>query len=119
MINGPDREYPSPYLSLSESIIGPIVTGFLVNSQLSFRSQLTKIALQETKPLSAEGMRKIQNQLVDRTLEFWQARSSQKLTREDAREIIENVTGFFQVLKKWQVVDQVGTTHEDTTRREI
>jgi hypothetical protein len=45
MINAPDREYPAPYLSLSESIIGPIVTGFLVNSQHSFKSQLTKITL--------------------------------------------------------------------------
>jgi hypothetical protein len=64
-------------------------------------------------------MRKIQNQLIDRTLEFWQPRSSQTLTREDAREIIENVTGFFRVLQKWQVADQPAAAHQDTPHGEI
>lgn len=64
-------------------------------------------------------MRKMQGQLIDRTLEFWQARSSDKLTREDAREIIENVTGFFRVLQKWQVADQLAAAHQDTPYGEI
>jgi hypothetical protein len=64
-------------------------------------------------------MRKIQNQLIDRTLEFWQPRSSQTITREDAREIIENVTGFFLVLQKWEVADQLATADQDTPQEEI
>jgi len=64
-------------------------------------------------------MRKIQNQLIDRTLEFWQARSSQTLTREDAREIIENVSGFFQILQKWEVADQPTATHKRPFEEEI
>jgi len=63
-------------------------------------------------------MRKIQNQLIDRTLEFWQARTPHTLTREDARDIIENVTGFFQVLQKWQAADQLAAAHKDTPHRE-
>ena len=69
--------------------------------------------------LSAEWMRKIQNQLIDRTLEFWQARSSQTLTREDARDIIENVTGFFRVLLKWDAADELSDAHHEIPHREM
>jgi len=64
-------------------------------------------------------MRKIQNQLIDRTLEFWQARSSQTLTREDAREIIENVTGFFRILQTWEVADPPTGTHKRPFEKEV
>jgi len=69
--------------------------------------------------LSAEWMRKIQNQLIDRTLEFWQARFSQTLTREDARDIIENVTGFFRVLLKWDAADELSDAHYEIPHREM
>lgn len=64
-------------------------------------------------------MRKIQNQLIARTLGFWQGRSSQTLTREDARDIIENVSGFFRVLQKWDAADQLSDAHRDTPHREM
>ncbi len=35
------------------------------------------------------------------TREFWENRTGQPLTDEDAREIIANVTGFFKVIAKW------------------
>ena len=38
-----------------------------------------------------------------RTLELWSRRSAQPLTEEDAREIAENMTGFFRVLLEWKV----------------
>ena len=38
---------------------------------------------------------------LDKTIAFWQPRISRKLTREDARQMVENVTGFFQVLAEW------------------
>ena len=59
-------------------------------------------------------MRRVQKQLIDQTLEFWQALSPKTLTREDAREMIENVTGFFQLLKEWQLADQLSASYEDT-----
>jgi hypothetical protein len=37
----------------------------------------------------------------ERTLDFWQPRSSQKLTAEDAREMTANVSGFFRLLAAW------------------
>jgi hypothetical protein len=44
--------------------------------------------------------------LLDRTLEVWQPRTSRKLTREDARQIVENVTGFVRILLEWEIASQ-------------
>lgn len=38
---------------------------------------------------------------VEETRAFWQSRTDRTLTREDAREIIENMTGFFRILLEW------------------
>lgn len=40
-------------------------------------------------------------QFIQETREFWEKRTGQPLTDEDAREIIANVTGFFKVIAKW------------------
>jgi hypothetical protein len=45
-------------------------------------------------------------QLTKRTLEVWQPRTSRMLTPEDARQIVENVTGFFQALMEWNAAEQ-------------
>ncbi len=39
--------------------------------------------------------------LIDRTIETWQPRLDRDLSREDARQIVENVTGFFSILAEW------------------
>jgi hypothetical protein len=39
--------------------------------------------------------------LIDRTLEVWKPRLGRSLSREDARQIAENVTGFFAILAEW------------------
>ena len=39
--------------------------------------------------------------LFDRTSEVWQPRIGRNLTDEDARQIAENVTGFFAILAEW------------------
>ena len=36
---------------------------------------------------------------IDQTIRIWQERTERKLTREDRREIIENITGFFSILQ--------------------
>ena len=38
---------------------------------------------------------------LDKTVAFWQPRTARKLTREDARQMIENISGFFRVLAEW------------------
>jgi hypothetical protein len=39
--------------------------------------------------------------LIDRTREVWKPRVGRDLSREDARQIIENVAGFFAILADW------------------
>jgi hypothetical protein len=39
---------------------------------------------------------------IDQTIAIWQKRTERKLTREDGREIIENITGFFSILQEWK-----------------
>jgi hypothetical protein len=43
--------------------------------------------------------------LIDRTIGLWQARSQRGLSREDARQIVENITGFFAILHEWSRAD--------------
>lgn len=38
---------------------------------------------------------------IARTRQIWQPRIGRDLTNEDARQIAENVTGFFAVLAEW------------------
>jgi hypothetical protein len=35
------------------------------------------------------------------TRDFWQPRTSRHLTEEDAREMAENMSGFFRLLAEW------------------
>jgi hypothetical protein len=39
---------------------------------------------------------------IDQTLAVWQSRTARPLSREDGREIIENMTGFFRILQEWE-----------------
>jgi hypothetical protein len=46
------------------------------------------------------------DRVLDKALEIWQTHSSRPLTREDAREIAENVVGFFRILQEWEVKEK-------------
>lgn len=39
--------------------------------------------------------------LVGATIAVWQPRAARELSREDARQIVENITGFFAILAEW------------------
>jgi hypothetical protein len=39
--------------------------------------------------------------LINRTISLWQSRARRGLSTEDARQITENVIGFFTVLSEW------------------
>jgi len=58
--------------------------------------------------------RAIDEAFLDRTIELFQARTNRKLTREDAREMIENVTGFFRILGEWNRTEQELRTSDST-----
>jgi hypothetical protein len=40
-------------------------------------------------------------ELTEHTIAIWQQRIRRRLTNEDAREIAENITGFFTILAEW------------------
>ena len=46
-------------------------------------------------------MATIDAEFLDRTIAVWQPLSPKPLTREDAREIIENAVGFYGTLIRW------------------
>lgn len=41
------------------------------------------------------------SQFLDQTIEIWRAGATRPLSREDARQIVENLTGFFRILDQW------------------
>ncbi len=51
--------------------------------------------------------------LIDQTLAVWKPRLGRDLSREDAREIAENVTGFFAVLAEWSRADQLAAANDN------
>jgi hypothetical protein len=55
-------------------------------------------------------MAQMNTDFVDQTVTFWQPRTSRKLTREDGRQIVENVTAFFRILLEWETADRKAAT---------
>lgn len=43
-----------------------------------------------------------QEDFIAQTVSTWQKRTTRKLTREDGRQIAENLLGFFHVLQEWE-----------------
>ena len=58
-------------------------------------------------------MKKSDDNLIDRTLEVWQPRNAHRLSDEDARAILENVTGFFTLLSEWETNEQQKKSGQD------
>jgi len=46
---------------------------------------------------------------IDETLQFWQPRANRTLTREDGREIIQNVLAFLSILDEWDRAERAVT----------
>ena len=57
------------------------------------------------KKTAANSQREAESQLLDRTLGVWQPRARRALTHEDARQMLANFTGFFQVLSEWKAAE--------------
>jgi hypothetical protein len=53
---------------------------------------------------------------IEGTLELWRKRSSRVLSKDDAREIAENVAGFFQILMEWEATEQPTTSEVTRTK---
>jgi hypothetical protein len=52
--------------------------------------------------------------LIDRTHEVWKPRLGRDLSREDARQIAENVTGFFTILAEWARAEMPAPANDTT-----
>jgi hypothetical protein len=50
---------------------------------------------------------------IARTRQIWQPRIGRNLTDEDARQINENITGFFGVLAEWARTEKMATAPND------
>lgn len=58
----------------------------------------------------------IHDDFIERTREVWQQHSESQVSAEDAREIVENVAGFFTLLAKWEAARdaELNPDHETT-----
>ncbi len=81
--------------------------------------ELDSASRAQTAQPSALQVHQAKPQLVDRTLEVFQRRTLKALTGEDARQIAENVTGFFQILMEWQAAEQHTTSKVTRTKTDI
>jgi len=57
--------------------------------------------------------------LIDRTLAVWKPRLRDDLSREDARQIVESVTGFFSILHNWSRAETLVTANDDRKRSAV
>jgi hypothetical protein len=54
--------------------------------------------------------------LIDRTIALWQPRLRRDLSHEDARQIAENVTGFFKLLAEWSRVEMPASANDNNAQ---
>jgi len=54
--------------------------------------------------------------LIDRTIGLWHSRGRRTLSHEDARQIVENVTGFFSILHEWSRAEAVAAANDNRER---
>ncbi len=52
-----------------------------------------------------------QNDFIQETIEFWAKRTGERISREDAKQMIENVAGFFAVLNEWDRKSKIDELH--------
>ena len=55
--------------------------------------------------------------LLEETIRFWQPRTSRPLTHEDARQMVENMTGFFTTLQRWSAAADIRSSEPETQRK--
>lgn len=54
-------------------------------------------------------MKRYTPEIIDHTIVFWSDLSGKNITIEDARQAIDNITGFFRILESWQSQEQDST----------
>lgn len=64
---------------------------------------------------SVEPWHAANDNLIDRTCEVWKPRFGRDLSREEARQVVQNVTGFFTILTEWSRTG-IPSPANDTTK---
>jgi hypothetical protein len=54
--------------------------------------------------------------LIERTHQLWTPRFGRDLNREDARQIAENLTGFFAILAEWSLAERSAAANDNTAQ---
>ena len=54
--------------------------------------------------------------LIDRTRQVWNPRLKRDLSREDCRQIVENLTGFFGLLADWSRAEMASPANDNSKR---
>ena len=57
-----------------------------------------------------------QPNLVRHAVAFWEQRLGRTVTAEEAREMIENVVGYFTLLAKWDSAEKDAMSSDDSNR---
>jgi hypothetical protein len=51
--------------------------------------------------------------VIERTRQLWTPRFGRDLSREDARQIAQNVTGFFAILAEWSRAERLAAANDN------
>ena len=73
------------------------------------------IRVDKDENVSSPGRPETNEALVDLTLEVWQPHYERQLSREDARQIAENLTDFFRVLLRWKAMREARPADVDSS----
>ena len=57
--------------------------------------------------------------LIDRTRDIWKLRLGHEVSHEDARQIVENVTGFFSILHEWLRAEVIAAANDTRERSSV
>jgi hypothetical protein len=55
----------------------------------------------------------VNDNLIDRTRAVWQPSLGRDLSPEDARQLVENVTGFFAILAEWSQAESLASANDN------
>src|SRR5258708_5957206 len=64
----------------------------------------------QSDPLMSPGASAESGDFIDQTVTIWQKHTQRQLTRQDGREIIDNMSGFFRVLREWDRAERRAKT---------
>ena len=82
-----------------------------LHASVQFRARRPKAQSVHSRSRSSLCMQHIKPEIISQTVALWQPRSARTLGVDDARQILDNTCGFFDVLAGWMRADQRG--HDD------